>query len=126
MKNIVITIILFCSLILVCFVSVHYLNKTSYKMHFYNTSIENYINSDKWNEAYKLSENFSKDWDKHCDYFSLFVNHTLIDDISTEEAKLQQYVKYKNKDEALASSYTIQFLIDRITKLEKISTQNIF
>lgn len=126
MKNIVITIILFSAMIFTCLISVRYLNKVSYNMYSSNNSIKSYISNENWSEASKLSEKFSKDWDMYCDNFSLFVNHTLIDDISIEEHKLQEYTKCQNKDEALASSHSIEFLIERVRKLEKINIQNIF
>ncbi|AJA47407.1 hypothetical protein CPAST_c13080 [Clostridium pasteurianum DSM 525 = ATCC 6013] len=126
MKNIVITFILFISMIFVCFISLNYLNKTSYNMYSSNNSVKKYIYNNNWEKADKLSNKLSKDWHMYADNFSLFVNHTLIDDISIEEHKLEEYIKCKNKEEALASANTIQFLIERIRKLEKFNIQNVF
>lgn len=126
MKNIIITIILFGAMIFACFISLKYLNKISYNMYSYSNSIKNYIYDDNWEAASKQSKKLSKDWHIYSSNCSLFVNHTLIDDISVEEHKLEEYIKCKNKDEALASSNSIQFLIERIRKLEKFNIQNVF
>lgn len=126
MKNIVITVVLFGSIIFACFISVNYLNKVCHNMYVSNSSIQTYIYKGNWNEANKISENLSKDWHIYSNNCSVFVNHTLIDDISVEEHKLQEYIRNKNKDEALASVSSIEFLIERIRKLETINIQNVF
>lgn len=126
MKNIIITIVLFGSILFTCFISVNYLNKVCYNVYASNSSIQNFIYNGNWKEANKVSERLSKDWHTYASNCSVFVNHTLIDDISMEEQKLQEYIKNKNKDEALASASSIEFLIERIRKLETINIQNVF
>lgn len=126
MKNVVIAFILFAAMIFTCFLSVKYLNKISYIMYSSNNSIKNYVNDDNWKAANDLSSKISNDWHIYSNNCSLFINHTLIDDISIEEHKLQEYIKCQNKDEALASAQSIEFLIERIRKLEKINIQNVF
>lgn len=126
MKNIIIAVVLFGCVIFACFISVNYLNKVCYTIYASNTSMQTYIYKGDWKEANKVSEKLSKDWHIYSNNCSVFVNHTLIDDISVEEHKLQEYIRNKNKDEALASSSSIQFLIERIRKLETINIQNLF
>lgn len=126
MKNIFMTLFLFIGVILICFFSVRYLNNISNKVYAENTSIKKYIQSENWAKANKKSKEMSNQWHIYSNNCSVFVNHTLIDDLSLEEHKLEAYIKTKDKEEALASSESIEFLLERIKKLETINLQNLF
>lgn len=126
LKNIIISICLFISIIVASFVSVSYLNKIYINMKTTNNLIKQQIENNNWEEANKVSVKFSEDWHRFSNNCTVFVNHTLIDDVSIEEHKLEQLISCKNKDEALTSSSSIDFLLDRISKLENINIQNIF
>jgi hypothetical protein len=126
MKNIFMTLFLFIGVILICFFSVRYLNNISDKVYAENTSIKKYIQSENWTKANNKSKEMSNQWHIYSNNCSVFVNHTLIDDLSLEEHKLEAYIKTKDKEEALASSESIEFLLERIKKLETINLQNLF
>ncbi|SMC23780.1 protein of unknown function [Clostridium acidisoli DSM 12555] len=126
MKNIFMTLFLFIGVILICFFSVRYLNNISDKVYAENTSIKKYIQSENWTKANSKSKEMSNQWHIYSNNCSVFVNHTLIDDLSLEEHKLEAYIKTKDKEEALASSESIEFLLERIKKLETINLQNLF
>lgn len=126
MKNIFMTLFLFIGVILICFFSVRYLNNISNKVYAENTSIKKYIQSENWAKANNKSKEMSNQWHIYSNNCSVFVNHTLIDDLSLEEHKLEAYIKTKDKEEALASSESIEFLLERIKKLETINLQNLF
>lgn len=125
MKNIIITICLFASMIFVCFISVNYLNKVCYKIYNENQCVMTSIKSKNWRKADECSKKMSDEWHAYSKTCSVFVNHTLIDDISLEEHKLEEYIKTQDKEEALASSNSIEFLIERVKKLETINIQNL-
>lgn len=126
MRNIIITLLLFFSIVLVNIFSVNYLNKIYSDMQNTNYSLMQLINDEKWSDAKKTSNKFSNEWHSFSNICTVFVNHTLTDDISIEEHKLEEWIKCKNKDEALSSVSSINFLLDRNQKLEKINLQNIF
>lgn len=126
MRNVTMTIIIFSATILICFISVKYLNTISNTIYTENASIINNIQDEDWKSATKNSQNMSKNWHIYSNRCSIFVNHTLIDDISLEEHKLEAYIRTKDKDEALASASSIEFLIERIKKLESINFENFF
>lgn len=126
LKNIIITMFLFISILVVSFISVNYLNKIYFNMKETNSLIKNQIENNNWKEANKTSQKFSTDWHNFSNNCTVFVNHTLIDDVSIEEHRLEQLISCKNKDEALTASSSIDFLLDRIQKLESINIQNIF
>ena len=126
MRNVIITIFMFSAIILMCFISIKYLNRISSTMYTENASIINDIKDEDWKSAVSNSQHMSKDWHVYSNRCSVFVNHTLIDDISLEEHKLEAYITTKDKDEALASASSIKFLLERIKKLETINIENFF
>lgn len=126
MRNIIITLVLFASILIISFLSVNYLNSIYYDIEKTNSTIMEYINDQNWSAAKKKSDEFSSEWHSYSNKCTIFVNHTLIDDISIEEHKLEEWIKCKNKDEALSSAKSIHFLIDRNRTLEKINFQNVF
>ena len=126
MRNILITLALFLSVITVCFISVKYLNTISNTIYNENVLIKKYIENENWSEASAKSKEMSNHWHIYSNRCSVFVNHTLIDDLSLEDHKLDAYIKTKDKEEALASANSIQFLIERIKKLETVNFQNLF
>ena len=126
MKNVIVTLILFLGVIIICSTSVMYLNNISNTIYKENASIKKYIQDGNWDKASSKSKEMSNYWKIYSDTCSMFVNHTLIDDLSLEDAKLNAYIKTKDEEEALASSNSIEFLLGRIRKLEKINIQNLF
>lgn len=126
MRNIIITLVLFVSVLIINFLSVSYLNRVYSDMKETNNSITRLINEQNWAAAQKTSDKLSSEWHLYSNKCTVFVNHTLIDDLSIEEHKLEEWINCKNKDEALSSAKSIDFLIDRNKKLEEINFQNLF
>jgi hypothetical protein len=126
MKNVLITLFLFLGVIIICSISVNYLNTISNDIYIENTSLKKYVETENWDKATSKSKEMSKHWHIYSNRCSVFVNHTLIDDLSLEEHKLDAYIQTKDKDEALASCDSIEFLMERIKKLETINLQNLF
>jgi hypothetical protein len=126
MKDFMITLCIFLAMILAINFSINYLNHVCIDLKLVNTNVENYISSEDWKNANDKMLEFSAKWNKYSKIISLFVNHQELDNIEIEEAKLPEYIKEKTKDEALASTHVINFLIDHVAKLENINLQNLF
>jgi hypothetical protein len=126
MRNVIITIIIFSATVLICFISVKYLNTVSDIIYTENASIVNDIKDGDWKNAMDKSQEMSKHWHVYSNRCSVFVNHTFIDDISLEEHKLEAYISTGDKDEALASANSINFLLEKIKQLETINPENLF
>lgn len=106
--------------------SINYLNKATQKLERLNDEIEQNITDGNWDKAYKTTIEFTEKWKDYSKQIKLFLNHQEIDNIEIELRKLPQYIKEKTKDESLASTYVLKFLLDHIAELEKIKLQNIF
>ncbi len=125
MRNIIISIALFLFMMLAIFISLSYLSSTCDKITSAADKLEEIINEEEWDEAYKASLELDKTWDKYSSVVCIFVHHQEIDNISGEIWKLTQYTKEGTKDEALASVHMVKLFIKHVETLEKVSIQNI-
>ncbi|MEA4826822.1 MAG: DUF4363 family protein [Clostridium sp.] len=126
MKNLIASFVIFFVLIISMIFSINYLNK---RIDHYTKKVnymEDVISKESWDEAYKASMEFIKEWDKDSETVSVFINHTHVDSINSELLKLTQYIKYKDKSESLALVHEIKFLIEEILDVEKVTLANVF
>ena len=126
MKNLIASFVIFFILIISMIFSINYLNK---RIDHYTEKVnymEEVISKESWDEAYKVSIEFIKEWDKDSKTVSVFINHTHVDSINSGLLKLTQYIKYKDKTESLALVHEIKFLIEEILDVEKVTLANVF
>lgn len=126
MKNVILSFVIFIVILIAMTFSISYLNNVSSNLQNLNDEIEQYVTNNKWDEAYKTSIDYTQKWEKYSKVIKLFVNHQEIDNIEMELWKLPQYIKEHTKDESLASVHVLKFLVDHISKLEKVNIQNVF
>ncbi len=126
MRNVLIAVIAFITMLTLMFFSISYLNKVSSNLQKLNDSLEEYITNENWDKAYKLSIQYTEKWEKYSKIIKVFVNHQELDNVEMELWKLPQYVKQQTKDESLATIHVLKFFIGHISKLEKVNFQNIF
>ncbi len=126
MKNVVISLLIWVTMIITIAFSIKYLNKVSDNLGKLNNEIEQNITDDNWEKAYKTSIEFTDKWKDYSNIIKLFVDHQEMDKIEMELCKLPHYIKEMTKDEALASVHVLKFLSEHIAELEKIKIQNIF
>lgn len=126
MKNELISIGIFICMILAIIFSINYLDKTYAAIEKLNIQLEQSIEKEDWSKSDMLLKEISNEMESQSSKVSIFVNHAEIDNVNTEFSKLTQYVKYHNKEEAMASLYAVKFFFEHTLKLEKINTENIF
>lgn len=126
MKNVVITFITSVIMIVVISLSIKHLNNASKDLLSLNEEIQENITDDNWDKAYKSTMELTEKWNNYSKKVKIFINHQEIDSIEMELQKLPQYIKEQTKDESLASTYLLSFLLDHVAELEKIKLENIF
>ncbi|WP_027623716.1 DUF4363 family protein [Clostridium lundense] len=126
MKNVYISLILFICMIFSIIFSINYLDKIYTNIGKLTIDLEQSIDKENWNSADKLVKEISNEIETNSSKISIFVNHMEIDNINNEFSKLTQYIKYHNKEEAMASLYAVRFFFEHTLKLEKINIENIF
>jgi len=126
MKDVLISLILSVIMIFTISSSIKYLNTVSQNLSELNDEIEQNINDENWEEAYKITIEYTEKWQSYSKKIKLFLDHQEIDNIETELWQLPQYIKEKSKDEALASVYVLKYLLNHIADIEKIKIENIF
>ena len=126
MKNVVITLITSIIMIVAISFSIKYLNDASEDVLSLNQKIQENVNNDNWDKAYKSTMELIEKWDDYSKKIKVFINHQEIDSIEIELQKLPQYIKEQTKDESLASIHVLSFLLEHIAKSEKLKLENIF
>lgn len=106
--------------------SVHYLKIIDSKLIYSSDQIEKSLESNSFDKAGDFLKQFKIDWNKYSNKMTLFTNNNEIDDINLELSRLNQYIKFKNKEESLASINSIKSIIKSISDMERLSVQNIF
>ena len=126
MKNLVITLVTLIIMVVTMSFSIKYLNNVSDELVSINDEIQENITDDNWDKAYKNTMELTEKWNNYSKKIKIFINHQEIDSIEMELQKLPQYIKEQTKDESLASTYVLGFLLEHIAELEKVKLENIF
>lgn len=126
MKSIIFSTLLFLAMLYSLNCANKFLDTISHQLDTIDLQIKNNIEDNDWDKAIELADDLEKQWDKYEDRTSIFVNHNDVDIITTEVAKLKEYLRGKDINESFASLSTIQCQFKKLHKLEKISLENIF
>lgn len=126
MKSSIASISIFVIMVLFMIFSVHYLKIIDSKLIYSSDQIEKSLESNSFDKAGDFLKQFKIDWNKYSNKMTLFTNNNEIDDINLELSRLNQYIKFKNKEESLASINSIKSIIKSISDMERLSVQNIF
>ncbi|MCB2290468.1 DUF4363 family protein [Clostridium sp. CS001] len=126
MKNILAAFSLFIIMIIGIFLSTNFINQSSMHLQDLNSTLENYITKEDYDNAYTLSLDYISQWKKTSKILTIYIHHEDLDHIDNEVLKLTQYIKVKDKSEALATVHVMKYLIDHIMDHEKVSISNIF
>lgn len=126
MKSIIFSTLLFLAMLYSLNCANKFLDTISHQLDTIDLQIKNHIENSDWDKAIELADDLEKQWDKYEDTTSIFINHNDVDIITTEVAKLKEYLHGKDINESFASLATIQCQFKKLHKLEKISLENIF
>lgn len=83
------------------------------------------VEASNWDDAYKNIELLNKNWERKKQLWSFFVNHNEIDNISMYLKQSIEYIKYKDKNEAMASLAILEHYLTHISEIEKLRIENI-
>lgn len=126
MKNIIAAFSLFIIMIIGIFLSTNAINRNCSHLQNLNCALESNIIKENYGDAYNLSLDYIVQWKKASNFLTIYIHHEDLDHIDNEVLKLTQYIKTKDKSEALATVHVMKFLIDHIKSHEKVSISNIF
>lgn len=126
MKNILIAFSLFFIMIIGIIISINHINISCNHLQNLNSTLESYILKENYKEAYNLSLDYIAQWKKDSKFLTIYIHHEDLDHVDNEILKLTQYIKIKDKSEALATVHAMKYLIEHIKQHEKVSMSNIF
>jgi hypothetical protein len=103
----------------------NYLEKTTSLMLSEITHIEFYVNSNEWDKAYTKITELNNKWEQIDDKWTFLINHHEIDEISVSILNTTEYIKGKDRTQALSALSSVKHYISHIPKMETVSLENI-
>lgn len=126
MKNTIISIILFLSVLGFVMYSHYKLDHLCTHLEISCNEIEELIDSNSYEAASVMTDELlSKIRDNHL-LSSVYLNHSDFDMLSCEALKLSLYVECKNYDESKVALNLLKCYADNVRKLHKLNIENIF
>lgn len=126
MKNVYLAFGIFIIMIIGIFLSINVINRSCDHLQDLNSTLESYILKENYKDAYSLSLDYIDQWKRDSKFLTLYIHHEDLDHVDNEVLKLTQYIKIRDKSEALATVHAMKYLIDHIKSHEKVSISNIF
>ncbi|MCB2311008.1 DUF4363 family protein [Clostridium tagluense] len=126
MKNVYLAFSLFIIMIIGIFFSINTINQSCANLQDLNCTLESYILKENYKDAYNLSLDYIAQWKRDSKFLTIYIHHEDLDHVDNEVLKLTQYIKTRNKSEALATVHVMKYLVDHIKSHEKVSISNIF
>lgn len=126
MKNVYIAFSIFIAMIVGIFFSINLINRRCDHLQSLNCVLESYILKENYKNAYTLSLNYIDQWKSDSKFLTIYIHHEDLDHVDNELLKLTQYIKIRDKSEALATVHVMKYLVDHIKSHEKVSISNIF
>ena len=126
MRNTIISILIFLSLIIFVTYANNSLSKLCNEIIDTSALIETMIDNNDWNEAYIASLNIIDKIDDKNLLSSIYLNHCDFDNVMNEAIKLSLYVKSGDPSESLVSTNLLINLASTIKELHKTTFKNIF
>ena len=126
MKHLIISSILFFTMIFLVKIATVKLN--SFEDSLYNLSIpiETSVKNKEWGKAKKETENLSSFWKEKHNFLTLFLDHRDIELIDYEVTRLFAYIETGSDADAIATIDTIKEIYKTIKHIETFKLSNIF
>ena len=126
MKNTIISIIIFLSLLGFVTYANSSLNKLCTTIKKDTKEIYFLIEKDNWNESYSKSNDLIKNINDKNLILSIYLNHNDFDEILDEAIELSLYIHGKEKTDTLIALSTLKNSSNNIQRLHKPTFENIF
>jgi len=126
MKNVYLAFSIFIIMIIGIIFSINTINSSCDYLQNLNSTLESNILKENYKLAYTLSLDYITKWKSDSKFLTLYIHHEDLDHVDNEVLKLTQYIKIRDKSEALATVHVMKYLVDHIKLHEKISISNIF
>ena len=126
MKNTIIAILIFLSLLGFVTYANYSLNNFCNDIKDISDHVEILIENEEWEEAYLRSLDIIDEIEDKRTFASVYVNHNEVDVVLNEAIRLSVYIKARNPSESLVSTSVLYNLAENIIELNKTNIQNIF
>ena len=125
MKPMLLAIIFLIVIISGSLFSMYYISHESDSLQKQLVELEKNIDSENWDKANSLYNDFKHSWSKVDHMWSMLIDHNEIDYINTDLGELEAFIKTKTTEEALAKLNSLQWLVKHIPEKEYPVLKNI-
>ena len=125
-RNISIIIIVVFAVIAIHIYICSELGKRANEIYMYTGEIINYVNEEKYKEAFERSGVMKAEWEKCSDKMALYVDHSSIESIGIYITIMESHLKNGSYPDALAEANRIMAIAEDMVRREKITIENIF
>lgn len=103
----------------------YYFNKSSKSMDIELARLDSEVRTNKWIPASQVLEIMENKWKGMKSTWELLIDHQEIDNIDLSVSKMKEYVKGKDRVNALAEISSLKLLFEHIPKKDSLSLTNI-
>lgn len=83
------------------------------------------LNASQWKEASLLIEKSYSNWTELHNWWKIFLNHSILNNIEISYKKLEKYVQFQEKGDAMAELNTLTFLLQQVPESETLKFNNV-
>lgn len=83
------------------------------------------LNASQWKEASLLIEKSYSNWTELHNWWKIFLNHGILNNIEISYKKLEKYVQFQEKGDAMAELNTLTFLLQQVPESETLKFNNV-
>lgn len=126
MRNTMISVIIFLSLLGFVYYANNSLTKLCYSIMEASNEIQVLVENKEWEDAYLISLDIIDKIEEDKLLASVYINHCEVDNVLTEAIRLSTHIKSEEDGESLVSSNVLYRLANNIIDINKTNIQNIF
>ncbi|UWG98783.1 DUF4363 family protein [Dehalobacter sp. DCM] len=86
---------------------------------------ETLMEDNQWEESLVSLEQSYSSWTQLHDWWKIFLNHSILNNIEISYKKLEEYIQYHEKGDAMAELNTLMFLLHQVPESETLRFTNI-
>jgi len=124
-KPVVIIVIVLILVFVSGYLMSYYFNKSSKSMDIELARLDSEVRTNKWIPASQVLEIMENKWKGMKSTWELLIDHQEIDNIDLSVSKMKEYVKGKDRVNALAEISSLKLLFEHIPKKDSLSLTNI-
>ena len=120
----VVSMILF--LLVLSVYTLHAFSDTAAQMAGEIDRLESDVMNSNWTGAANTVEEIKQNWDKHKQWWAIFIDHQEIDNIDTALARTEKFIETQERALGVGELAVLRLMLEHIPEKERVNLKNIF